>query len=106
VYALVGGTPYQEAKAIAVAAPLAMLIAVRPLAAERAAVSPRAAFAGAFLVAAGGCSVLALANGPVGPTTWSPALGELRPEIGSGSTLVLAPQSLLDEHGRDFLVWE
>src|SRR5215208_294032 len=131
LYANVAGTPYQEAKAIALAAPLAMLISVRALAEAVptgrktmqivrrrgiAALFPRSArvarirlglalIGASFTVAAAGCSLLALANGPVGPSTYSPALTELRPYLG-GSTLVLAPQSLLDAHGRDHLLWE
>jgi len=131
LYANVAGTPYQEAKAIALAAPLAMLISVRALAETAptgrktmqivrrrgiAALFPRSArvarirlglalLGASFTVAAAGCSLLALANGPVGPSTYSPALTELRPYLG-GSTLVLAPQSLLDAHGRDYLLWE
>jgi hypothetical protein len=62
------------------------------------------ALAATFLGGSALCSLLALANGPVGPTPYSPALTELRP-LG-GSTLVLAPQSLLDQHGRDYVVWE
>jgi hypothetical protein len=61
----------------------------------------------AFVVAAAACSALALANGPVGPATYSPTLTELRSELGRDSTLVLAPERMLEEeHGRDFLVWE
>ncbi|MEO8092682.1 MAG: hypothetical protein ABI726_08245, partial [bacterium] len=125
------GTPYQEAKAIALAAPLAMLVSVRALA-EAAPTSgqvveilrrrgiarliPRnarvarlrlglAALAGAFTTAAGLCSLAALANGPVGPSSYSPALAEVRPL--PGATLVLAPEDVLaDEHGRDYFVWE
>jgi hypothetical protein len=75
----------------------------------RAAPEPRtllAAGAGsAFLVAAGACSLVALANGPVGPSSYSPGLAEIRPL--EGSTLVLAPERMLaEEHGRDYLVWE
>ena len=130
-YAHLAGTPYQEAKAIALAAPLAMLVSVRALAARAPTASrvasilrrrglaelfPRsarksrrrlaiAALAAAFVLAAGGSTLLALANGPVGPSSWSPALLELRPL--EGATLVLAPEDfLLDEHGRDFVVWE
>jgi hypothetical protein len=106
VYALVAGTPYQEAKAIAIAAPLAMLVAVGAIAEEPLAPRLRAALAAAFVLAAGGCSLLALANGPVGPTSWTPALTELRHELGRGSTLVLAPAGVLDAHGSDFLAWE
>ena len=70
------------------AAPLAMLIIVRPLLDfEPARPAPRHAdgpvvrplAAAASSSAAGGCSLLALANGPVGPTSYSPALTGLRP---------------------------
>ncbi len=108
LYALVGGTPYQEAKAISIAAPLAMLVAVRPLL-EDAAPSRSAVMAGAiaFCAAAAASAALALVNGPVGPATYSPKLTELRPTLGERSTLVLAsPELLADEHGRDYLVWE
>ena len=130
-YANLAGTPYQEAKAIALAAPLTMLISIRALAETAptarktvrivrrrgiAGLFPRSArvarirlgvatLAASFTVAAAGCSLVALANGPVGPSSYSPALTELRPYLG-GSTLVLAPQSLLDAHGRDYLAWE
>jgi hypothetical protein len=86
--------------------PLVALIAVRSLVA-----GGGVPLALAYLAAAGGSSVLALANGPVGPTHYSPALAELRQELRSssfrGSLLVRADQSFLDsEHGRDYLVWE
>jgi hypothetical protein len=131
-YAHFAGTPYQAAKSIVIASPLAMLIAARAL------VSPeplfelgglrgriargrgglqgalarhqrglKAALAIVFLGAAAGCSVLALVNGPVGPIGYSPKLTELRPLLGTDSALVLAPEHLLaSEHGRDYLVWE
>jgi hypothetical protein len=131
-YAHVAGTPYQAAKATVIAAPLAALIAARALlspedivelgavrgAVARTRTGPTGVFlrhqslVGAllallFCVAAAGCSVLALVNGPVGPATYSPALAELRPVLGNGSTLVLVPEPVLaDEHGRDYLVWE
>jgi hypothetical protein len=61
----------------------------------------------AFLGAAAASSALALVNGPVGPTDYSPALTQLRPVVGRDSTLVLAPtDALVDEHARDYLVWE
>jgi hypothetical protein len=102
LYSLVAGTPYQEAKALILAAPLVALVAVRALLA----VAP-ALVAAAFLLAAGGSSVLALVNGPVGPSGYSPALAELREELGPGSTVVFAPAELLDDqHGRDYLAWE
>jgi hypothetical protein len=118
VYAHLAGTPYQEAKAIALAAPPAALLAVRALVERIPAIAavaraPRpstvvtSATGGAFLAAAAVSSVVALANGPVGPSSYSPALAELRRTL-EGSTLVLAPESemLADEHGRDYLVWE
>jgi hypothetical protein len=124
LYPLVAGTPYQEAKAIAIAAPLAMLISVRalftatpPLAGLRRA-APRAfavpALAVAFALPAAACSVLALANGPVGPADWTADLIELREsgELGPGGedgldTLVIAPEEVLvDQHGEDLFLWE
>jgi hypothetical protein len=60
-----------------------------------------------FLFAATLCSLLALVNAPVGPTSYSPALTSLRPLLASGSTLVLAPDHLLaDEHGTPYIAWE
>lgn len=101
-YALLVGTPYQEAKALALAAPLVALISVRALAAGAPAI-----VAAVFLAAAGGSGLLALANGPVGPSGYSPELAELRDELGDGSVTVYAPAELLDDqHGRDYLVWE
>ncbi len=131
-YAHFAGTPYQAAKSIVIAAPLAMLIAARALISREPAIpldglrggiarrrggavgawarwEPRlrSPLAIAFLVAAAGSSLLALANGPVGPAIYSPRLTELRGSLGDGSTLVLAPDRVLaGEHGRDYLVWE
>jgi hypothetical protein len=113
--ARIGGTPYTAAKAVQMSAPLAALIIVRPLLSfDAAALRPqslaaavRPLAAAAFVVGAGGCSLLALANGPVGPTTYSPALTSLRPQISTGSTLVLAPAPLLrEQHGTPFVAWE
>jgi hypothetical protein len=99
---LVAGTPYQEAKALVLAAPLVALLSARALTAAGPALA-----ALAFLAAAGGSSVLALANGPVGPSGYSPELAELRTELGPRSVYVFAPAELLDDqHGRDYLVWE
>jgi hypothetical protein len=117
--ARVGGTPYTAAKAIEMAAPLAMLTIVRPLL-DLAPLSGMSAqtrqggsglakplAAAAFVFAAGACSLLALANGPVGPTAYSAALTGLRPQIAGASTLILAPESLLrDQHGTPYLAWE
>ncbi len=131
-YAHFAGTPYQAAKTVVIAAPLAMLISARALISGEPAIALngltgrvarrrggavgawarweprlRPVLATAFLLAAAGCSLLALANGPVGPATYSPQLTELRGRLGEASTLVLVPEHVLaDEHGRDYLVWE
>ena len=131
-YAHFAGTPYQAAKSVVIAAPLAMLIAARALLSGEPAIELRAlrgavarrrrGVAGAyarwepalrsgltvaFVGAAAGCSLLALVNGPVGPAAYSPELTELRRDLGTRSTLVLAPNHLLaDEHGRDYVNWE
>jgi hypothetical protein len=117
--ARVVGTPYAAAKAIEIAAPLASLVILLPLLdraewrlmpAMRAesATSPLViAIAALFLGAAGVCSLLALANAPVGPTSYSPALTGLRPLVAADSTLVLASEELLgDQHGVPYISWE
>ncbi len=94
-----GGTPYTSAKALEVAAPLATLAILLPLS--------RRPVALLYLAVAGTCSLLALANAPLGPTSYSPALTGLRPLLAGGSTLVLAPDKLLaDEQGERYIVWE
>jgi hypothetical protein len=101
LYALAraAGTPYTAAKAIEVAAPIAALVILLPLLRRPAGIL--------FALAAGGCSLLALANAPVGPTDYSPALTGLRPLVADGSTLVLASDRLLDEEqGERYIVWE
>jgi hypothetical protein len=101
VAARVGGTPYTAAKAIEIAAPLVALTILLPL------LHRRPWLAAAFIFAAGACSLLALANAPVGPTSYSPALTGLRPLVASGSTLVLASDELLaDQHGVPYISWE
>jgi hypothetical protein len=97
--ARVGGTPYTVAKAIEIGAPLAALVIVLPLL--------RRPVAWLYLAVAGGCSLLALANAPVGPTSYTPALTGLRDDVGEGPTLVLASRQLLeDEHGTPYIAWE
>jgi hypothetical protein len=97
--ARLGGTPYTAAKAIEIGAPLAALVIVLPLL--------RRPVAWLYLLAAAGCSLLALANAPVGPGSYSPALTGLRDDVGEGPTLVLASQQLLaDEHGTPYIAWE
>jgi hypothetical protein len=116
--ARIGGTPYTAAKAIEIASPLAALAilvplldpAVRFMGAMRpkgAPLSVASAAAALFVLAAGLCSLLALANAPVGPTTYTSTLSEYRRTVGEGPTLVLAsPQLLEEEHGTPFLAWE
>ncbi len=97
--ARLGGTPYTAAKAIEVGAPLAALVIVLPLL--------RRPVAWLYLLAAAGCSLLALANAPVGPSSYSRALTGLRDDVGEGPTLVLASRQLLaDEHGTPYISWE
>ncbi|MFP5388009.1 MAG: hypothetical protein ACLGG5_01750 [Thermoleophilia bacterium] len=97
--ARLGGTPYTAAKAIEVGAPLAAMVIVLPLL--------RRPVAWLYLLAAAGCSLLALANAPVGPSSYSPALTGFRSDVGEGPTLVLAPKQLLvDEHGTPYISWE
>jgi hypothetical protein len=101
VYALAraGGTPYTAAKAIVIAAPVVALVILVPLL--------RRPVGALYLLAAGCCSLLAFANAPVGPTSYSPALTGLRPLVASGSTLVLASTRLLDEEqGERYIAWE
>jgi hypothetical protein len=97
--ARLGGTPYTAAKAIEVGAPLVALVIVLPLL--------RRPVAWLYLLAAAGCSLLALANAPVGPSSYSPALTAFRGDLGEGPTLVLASKQLLaDEHGTPYIAWE
>jgi hypothetical protein len=94
-----GGTPYTAAKAVEVAAPIAALVIVLPLL--------RRPVACLYLAVAAGCSLLALANAPVGPSSYSPALTGFRANVGEGPTLVLASRQLLgDEHGSPYVAWE
>jgi hypothetical protein len=97
--ARISGTPYTAAKAIEIGAPLAALVIVLPML--------RRPVAWLFLLAGGGCSLLALANAPVGPASYSPALTGLRPVVGEGPTLVVASRQLLaNEHGTPYIAWE
>jgi hypothetical protein len=113
------GTPYTAAKAIEIGAPLVALAILLPLlgaidwrvcqpevdkAAKRRLAPAAVAL---FVTAAGVCSLLALANAPVGPTSYSSTLSDFRKLVGAGPTLVLAsPQLLEEEHGMPFLAWE
>jgi hypothetical protein len=97
--ARLGGTPYTAAKAIEIAAPVAALVIVLPLL--------RRPVAWLYLLAAATCSLLAFANAPVGPPSYSPALTGFRADVGKGPTLVLASPELLDQdHGTPYIAWE
>lgn len=117
VYAVVAGTPYQEAKALAIASPLAALVAVQgvmnyvpPLhqlrsATPRELVLPLAG--GAFVAGAAVCSALALANGPVGPSSWTPALNEFREEeLSDEVVLAVVDDGYIADNGLDLVAWE
>ncbi|HEX6206001.1 MAG TPA: hypothetical protein VFZ29_09385 [Solirubrobacterales bacterium] len=118
--ARLAGTPYTAAKAIEIGAPLVALAIVLPLLSRvewRFPLGMReqgdtrqsipAVATVLFVIAAGVCSLLALANAPVGPTSYSSTLSEYRKLVGEGPTLVLAsPQLLEEEHGEPFLAWE
>lgn len=111
--ARIEGTPYTAAKAIEIGAPLVALTVLLGLlggAGEGrrvAGASLRTIAAALFILAAGVCSLLALANAPVGPTSYSPALTGLRPLLAADSTVVLAsPELLADEHGSPYIAWE
>lgn len=111
VAARTGGTPYTAAKALEVVAPLVVLTILLPLLTGpvvwRETRHIDGFLATLFLLAAGICSLLALANAPVGPMSYTPKLTELRPILAADSTLVVAPESLLaDEHGVPYLAWE
>jgi hypothetical protein len=123
-----GGTAYTAAKAIEIAAPLCALTILLPLThrAQLFLLGPIGAKGTAdgagrddrggmlataacvvFFAAAGLCSALALANAPVGPGTYSPALTGLRPLVENGSTVYLAsPELLEDDHGTNYIAWE
>jgi hypothetical protein len=117
--ARVGGTAYAAAKAIEIAAPIVTLTLLLALLRSddgrlSASIRPKSAKAGIaslaaalFILAAGACSVLALANAPVGPTSYSPALTGLRPLVAADSILVLASDELLaEQHGVPYVSWE
>jgi hypothetical protein len=117
--ARLGGTPYTSAKAIEIAAPIVALTILLPLMREAGwrkapgypakgdtrRLAPLAAVL--FVLAAAVCTALALANAPVGPTSYSPALTEMRPLVANDSTLVIASPTLLaDDHGSPYISWE
>ncbi len=106
--ARIGGTPYTAAKALEIAAPILTLTILLSAASFCGTLGGAPGPDGRLrCLAAAGCSLLAFANAPVGPTSYSPALTGLRPLVASGSVLVLAPDTLLaDEHGDRYIAWE
>ena len=112
--ARVGSTPYTTAKALQMAAPLAMLVAARGLLDPVAPIPLRArsrggvaALAVAFVAGAGISSALALANAPVGPDDYSPGVRKLSNRFAGEPTLLLAPAAVVaDQHGSEFYGWE
>ena len=61
----------------------------------------------AFLVGAAGSSALALVNGPVGPSTWTPALLEFSAQVAEDEPiLAVIDDELASENGRDLVTWE
>ena len=116
LYALVAGTPYQEAKALVLVAPVAALVAIRglllaipPIHSLRNASARALALPGltlAFVVGAAGSSLLALVNGPVGPAHWTPALLEFSEEVEGATTLAIVDDELASENGVDLVTWE
>jgi hypothetical protein len=134
--ARLGGTPYTAAKALEIAAPLLTLTILLspnrrgdlraspagggiggPTPEEASAIAggggspaptgPAGLVLVVYLLAAGACSLLAFANAPVGPTSYSPALTGLRPLLAGRSTLVLASDTLLsEEQGARYIAWE
>ena len=103
LYSLAAGTPYQEAKALLLLAPLVVAVSVCGLLWSRLPVAVPLA----FLALAGGSAMLTLVNGPVGPEAYSPKLAELRENLPDGSVRVLAPPHVLEDmHGIDYLSWE
>lgn len=121
--AAVLSTPYAAAKAVVMISPLAALVAIGglllPVALDRTTAGadrPRPApgriplalgIAAAFALAAGGSSLLALGNAPVGPREYSPGLAKLRERFKGDPTLVLVSgKALAERHARDYFAWE
>ncbi len=95
LYTLVVGTPYQEAKALVLAAPLVALISVRALAASAPARDHRR-----VLPCGGRLGGAGARQRPVGPSGYSPELAEAPPQARLGSTLVIAPESSAERAAR------
>jgi hypothetical protein len=92
-------TPYIAAKALAIASPVVMVLAVRGLLGGTGALgAPRTILALVFVVAATGSSLLALRQAPVGPEAHAAELEQVRAVVQGERVLFL---------GRDdFIAWE
>ena len=110
-------TPYTAAKALQMAAPLLILVSLRgvldarfaqlrpPLPSTRALAA--SALCVAYVAAAAGSTVLALANAPVGPERYTAGIAKLRDRLSGEPVLLLAPPGqLADRHGAAFYGWE
>jgi hypothetical protein len=112
--ARIGSTPYTNAKALQMLAPLVMLVAARGLLDPLAPLPLRgrrrrafAVLAAAFVAAAAASSALALANAPVGPDDYTPGVRKLANRFAGRPTLLLAPADVIaDQHGAEFYGWE
>ncbi len=112
--ARIGSTPYTNAKALQMLAPIVMLLAARglldplaPLPLRRRSPRALAALAAAFAAAAALSSALALANAPVGPDDYTPGVRKLANRFGGQPTLLLAPAAVIDDQrGAEFYGWE
>ena len=112
--ARVGSTPYTNAKALQMLAPLVMLVAARgvldplaPLPLRGRRPGAIAILAAAFVAAAAASSALALANAPVGPDDYTPGVRKLANRFAGQPTLLLAPADVVaGRHGAEFYGWE
>ena len=112
--ARIGSTPYTTAKALAMISPLVGLIVAKGLldtawlgSVRDRSNLPRAALALLVIAGSGFSAALALANAPVGPSTYSAGVGRLSDEFAGQPTLLLAPADVMaDEHGSEFYGWE
>jgi hypothetical protein len=61
----------------------------------------------ALLVGAAGSSALALVNGPVGPSAWTPALLEFSAQIPEDDpVLAVIDDEMASQNGLDLVTWE
>jgi hypothetical protein len=112
--ARVGSTPYTNAKALQMLAPVVMLVGAGGMLDPSAPVPLRgrhpraiAVLGVAFALAAAASSLLALANAPVGPDDYTPGVRKLAKRFAGRPTLLLAPAGTIsDQHGAEFYGWE